>query len=125
MTGLLVESCLRTSAESGYNSVNNVRRRILHLSLVASSYQVHQVLLTPLTGEFERAAAFIGTVFEEDNYYSLLMRGSLVFSTRCNNTTEATLCATSEVRAERVRRHAGVLAQPRSHSLGRRRLYSI
>ena len=43
----------------------------------------------------------------------------------CNNTTEATLCATSEVRAERVRRHAGVLAQPRSHSLGRRRLYSI
>ena len=37
---------------------------------------------------------------------------------RCNNTTKATLCATSEVRAERVRRHAGVLAQPRSHSLG-------
>ena len=43
---------------------------------------------------------------------------------RCNNTTEATLGATSEVRAERVRRHAGVLAQPRSHSLGGRRLYN-
>ena len=36
----------------------------------------------------------------------------------CNNTTEATLGATSEVHAERVRRHAGVLAQPWSHSLG-------
>ena len=39
----------------------------------------------------------------------------------CNNTMEATLCATSEVRAERVWRHAGVLAQPRSHSLGEKK----
>ena len=34
---------------------------------------------------------------------------------------EATLCATSEVHAERVRRHTGVLAQPRSHSLGEKK----
>ena len=40
---------------------------------------------------------------------------------RCNNTTEATLCATSEVRAERVQRHTGVLAQPWSHSLGEKK----
>ena len=44
---------------------------------------------------------------------------------RCNNTTEATLGATSEVHAERVRQHAGVLAQPRSHSLGERRFLMI
>lgn len=81
-TGLLVESCLRTPAESGYNSANNVRRCILRPSPVASLYQVHQVLLTPLTGEFERAAAFVGTVFEEDHYCSLLTQGSLVFLTR-------------------------------------------
>ena len=41
---------------------------------------------------------------------------------RCSNTTEATLCATSKVRAERVRWHTGVLAQPRSHSLGGKKI---
>ena len=38
----------------------------------------------------------------------------------CNNTMEAALCATSEVHAERVWQHAGVLTQPQLHSLGRR-----
>ena len=55
-------------------------------------------------------------VLDTSHLYSLI---------QCNNTTEATLGATSEVRAERVRRHAGVLAQPRSHSLGGRRLLMI
>ena len=40
----------------------------------------------------------------------------------CNNTTEATLGATSEVRAKRVQQHAGVLAQPRLHSLGGKKI---
>ena len=34
----------------------------------------------------------------------------------------ATLCATSEVPAERVLRHMGVLAQPWSHSLGGKKI---
>ena len=41
-----------------------------------------------------------------------------VVGSSCNNTMEATLCATSKVHAERVRRYRGVLTQPRSHSLG-------
>ncbi|KAF8325595.1 hypothetical protein F5887DRAFT_1079823 [Amanita rubescens] len=65
-TGLLVNSSLRKSAGSGYNNTNNV----------------HQVMLTPLTGEFECAATFIGTVFEQDDYHCLLREGSFVFSTR-------------------------------------------
>jgi hypothetical protein len=38
-------------------------------------------------------------------------------SNQCNNTMKVALGATSEVHAERVRRQARVLAQPRSHSL--------
>ena len=37
---------------------------------------------------------------------------------------EAALCATSEVHAKRVQWHAGVLAQPWSHSLEEEKLYS-
>ncbi|KAF8339462.1 hypothetical protein F5887DRAFT_1077244 [Amanita rubescens] len=55
-TGLLVESCLRKPTVSGYNN----------------THKVHHVMLTPISGEFERAAAFVGTVFEEDNYHCLL-----------------------------------------------------
>ena len=54
------------------------------------------------------------------------MRISVGFKSpvRCNNTTEATLCATSEVHAKRVQQHAGVLAQPQSHSLGEKKTYN-
>ena len=44
------------------------------------------------------------------------------FAGRCNNTTEATQCTTSKVCAERVQQHVGVLAQPRLHLLGGKKI---
>ncbi|KAF8333775.1 hypothetical protein F5887DRAFT_1079947 [Amanita rubescens] len=65
-TGLIVDSQLRTPADSVINPGHKVR----------------QVLLLPFGGEIQRLLAFIGTVFSTDEFVCLLESGSLILTTR-------------------------------------------
>ncbi|KAF8323662.1 hypothetical protein F5887DRAFT_1086716 [Amanita rubescens] len=65
-TGLIIESQLKIPADSTINPGHKVR----------------QVVLLPFVGEVQRLLAYIGTVFETDEYVCLLESGSLIFTTR-------------------------------------------
>lgn len=83
-TGLLVECHLQTSIESSFNTTHNVCHLFpleIPIQLITLC-QIHQVSLTPVVGEFEQAAAYVGTMFEQDDYQCLLKHGSLIFSTQ-------------------------------------------
>ncbi|KAF8341841.1 hypothetical protein F5887DRAFT_1076420 [Amanita rubescens] len=65
-TGLIVESQLSVPADSTINPGHKIR----------------QVLLLPFGGEIQRLLAYIGTVFETDEFVCLLESGSLILTTR-------------------------------------------
>jgi hypothetical protein len=96
-TRLLVECYLRASTESSFNTTHNVchlfsLRAIIQLIIPC---QIHQVSLTPISGEFEHMAAYIGTVFKQDDYQCLLRQGSLIFSTRPDSANDNSSVAQS------------------------------
>ncbi|KAF8315105.1 hypothetical protein F5887DRAFT_920937 [Amanita rubescens] len=65
-TGLIVESQLKDATDSTINAGHKIR----------------QVILLPFAGEVQRLFAYIGTVFETDEYVCLLDSGSLILTTR-------------------------------------------
>ncbi|KAF8329029.1 hypothetical protein F5887DRAFT_1081410 [Amanita rubescens] len=65
-TGLVVESQLKNPTDSSINA----------------SHKIRQVVLLPFAGEVQRLLAYIGTVFETDEYLCLLDSGSLLLTTR-------------------------------------------
>ena len=77
-TGLLTESFLRSPTTSGYNKDQMVCVSFNRIIVGSeASIKVHQIRLNPISAEFERAAAFIGTIFDVDNYACLLDEGCL------------------------------------------------
>ena len=72
-------------------------------------------------GPFKMKESLRGLCASEMSTNEREPKSDRVVGSSCNNTMEATLCATSEVRAERVQWHAGVLTQPQSHSLGEKK----
>ena len=82
-TGILAESNLQVKTTSGYNSTHQVS--LFTFPTSPSPYarsQVHQIKLIPISGKFELAAAFFGTLFDVDHYACLLNDGCLSFATR-------------------------------------------
>ncbi|KAF8327493.1 hypothetical protein F5887DRAFT_919560 [Amanita rubescens] len=65
-TGLIVDSQLKTPGDSTINPGHKIR----------------QVLLLPFAGEVQRLLAYIGTVFETEEYVCLLESGTLILTTR-------------------------------------------
>ncbi|KAF8346249.1 hypothetical protein F5887DRAFT_1073897 [Amanita rubescens] len=82
-TGLVVESFLQSETKGGINKDSNVR----------------QIVLQPLSGEYERAVAFIGTTLEKTEFYCLLEDSCLFFSTRREGAVDNNYTTSTPVRS--------------------------